>query len=246
MSDQNASQPYDSQPGAAPPGGTSSKGSLSPALIIGLVVLIGLLIVAIVLVLQGNSGGTETPAPPEVVMPTPLPESPSATAKEAINVRSGPGTQYPSYGVAPKGAQAPVIGVSADGLWWVVQIQPQNVAEGRGWVSGDYVEVVNADAVPVIDAPPPPPPVDVEPPEEGKPVATALDYIHVRTGPGVDYPSYGVAAPGAQAEVIGISEEGDWWVVKVPTSFAPDGRGWVSADWVEVKNVDDVPVVPAP
>jgi hypothetical protein len=138
-----------------------------------------------------------------------------------------------------------VIGISEDGEWWVVKVSIEIAPDGRGWVKGEFVEVTNAENVPVI---PTPPLGDVEfpPPETGTPTATALQPINVRSGPSTDYPSYGIAPTGSTAEVIGISEDGAWWVVKVSTDFAPDGQGWVTADFVEVTGGDDVPTIPAP
>jgi hypothetical protein len=52
-----------------------------------------------------------------------------------------------------------------------------------------------------------------------------------------------VAAPGASAEVAGKSSDGLWWQVKIPTSFAPDGLGWVSAGYVTTANSSAVPTV---
>ncbi len=43
-----------------------------------------------------------------------------------------------------------------------------------------------------------------------------------------------------------MSEDGGWWVVKIPTEYVAAGQGWVSADWVETENTENVPVVPAP
>lgn len=85
---------------------------------------------------------------------TPGEDTPLATAIEPINVRGGPSTDYPSYGIAPRGATAVVIGKSVDGLWWVVQISTDIASDGRGWVASAYVQVENADDVPVIEAPP--------------------------------------------------------------------------------------------
>ncbi len=163
MTDQVPTQgsDQDSQPPqtAAPLDGSSSpqqNSGTSPMLIIGIVIVIVLLIAAIAFVLIGNSGAPSTPMPPEVVVPTPLPGLPSATALEAVNVRTGPGTVYPSYGVAAPGMQAEVIGVSPDGGWWVVSISTEYAPDGRGWVSADWVSVVNAEGVPVIEPPPMP------------------------------------------------------------------------------------------
>ena len=61
------------------------------------------------------------------------------------------------------------------------------------------------------------------------PMATALEPINVRSGPGKAYESYGVASIGDTAEIIGVSADGSYWVVKISTDIAPDGRGWVPA-----------------
>jgi heat shock protein HslJ len=78
------------------------------------------------------------------------------------------------------------------------------------------------------------------------PVAEATDTINVRSGPGTDYPSYGLANPGNIALILGVSADGAWWVIELPTYVAPDGRGWVSADYVIATNADGVPVIEAP
>jgi heat shock protein HslJ len=81
---------------------------------------------------------------------------------------------------------------------------------------------------------------------EGAPVGEAVDTVNVRSGPGIDYPSYGLAAAGDKALILGISEDGLWWVIELPTYVAPDGRGWVSAGYVTATNADDVPVIETP
>ena len=83
-------------------------------------------------------------------------------------------------------------------------------------------------------------------PEAGTPTATALEPINVRTGPGKEYESLGVASIGEIAEIIGKSEDGKYWVVKLSTEISPDGRGWVLATYVKAENAENVPVIPAP
>jgi heat shock protein HslJ len=88
----------------------------------------------------------------------------------------------------------------------------------------------------------------VEDPElpEDAPTAEAIDTVNVRSGPGIDYPSYGLASPGDKARILGISEDQLWWVVELPTYIAPDGRGWISAGYVIATNADEVPVIETP
>jgi heat shock protein HslJ/uncharacterized protein YraI len=178
-------------------------------------------------------------------IPAPGEGVPTATATEPINVRSGPGAQYSTYGVVSIGTTAEVIGISEDDEWWVVKVSVEFAPDGRGWINSEFVEVTNAENVPII---PTPPLGDVEfpPPGPDAPTALALAPINVRSGPSTEYPIYGIAPTGSQATVIGVSEDGAWWVVSVSTQLAPDGQGWVSADFVEVTGEEDVPVIPAP
>jgi hypothetical protein len=81
-----------------------------------------------------------------------------------VNVRTGPGTNYPVLGVAAPGASAEVSGVSADGAWWQVNISTDFAAAGVGWVSASYVVTQNTESVPVVDAPPAPPAIEETPP----------------------------------------------------------------------------------
>jgi len=84
------------------------------------------------------------------------------------------------------------------------------------------------------------------PPDPGEPTATVLapKGLNVRTGPGVEYPIIGVAPTGITLEVVGVSQDGTWWVVNIPG--APGNYGWVSEEYVEVKNGDGVLAIPAP
>ena len=60
------------------------------------------------------------------------------------------------------------------------------------------------------------------------------------------YDSYGVASIGDTAEIIGKSADGSYWVIKISTDIAPDGRGWVMATYVEAENAENLPVIEAP
>jgi len=219
-----------------------SKSGPSIALIIGaIVVVIGIFAVGFFVLSRDD-----TAQPPEIDVPEPPPGAMTATAMVAVNVRSGPGVEYPSYGIAPQGMKGEVIGVSAEGGWWVVKISPDKVAEGQGWVSTEYVQIDNPTNIPVIDAPTPPPPVEVPTPDPDVATVTAIDIVNLRSGPGMDYFVYGVAPKGTQGEIIGVSADGGWWVVKISTDKVAEGQVWVSTDWVVVENADNVPDVEAP
>ena len=194
---------------------------------------------------------------PSVPVTPPDEGAPTAITIEPINVRSGPGTAYFSYGTVPIGTTFLVTGISEDGGWWVVRIPVSVAPDGLGWINANYVETRNTENVPVVPnpdvQPSPTPAVTGTPgvgptstPAPGGATATATVDVNIRSGPGTNYLSYGIMPAGTSAPVIGVSEDGGWWVIQISTDLATDGRGWVSADFVTVTNGDGVPVVPAP
>jgi heat shock protein HslJ len=111
-----------------------------------------------------------------VDLPAPEPKTPTGTVTgaSALNIRSGPGTNFPVIGAARQGDTGTIVGRSQDGRWWVVDAP--SLPGGVGWVSADFVAATNADDVPVIPSPPPPPPppTRVPPPTAVPPTATPV------------------------------------------------------------------------
>jgi uncharacterized protein YraI len=186
------------------------------------------------------------PIPPTTEFIGPQPGDPQVTAKDAVYIRTGPGNNYPAYGVAPAGSNGLVFGISEDGLWYTVRLNPEVIGKGHGWVEVALVEAQNVDGLPTIAAPPVGEEVVLPSPEEGAPTATATTYINGRTGPGLNYPVIGVAAPGASALIVGKSADSQWWQVKVDPQFSPTETAWVNAGYVTTTNTENVPVVEAP
>ncbi len=102
-------------------------------------------------------GNTEAPAPTPTTGPSPTSAGPTAgpqgctvTAREAVNVRTGPSTAYVVLRILGAGEQAAVTGHNGSRTWWQIQ--------GTGWVYSDYVSTSgNCTNVPVASYPPPPP-----------------------------------------------------------------------------------------
>ena len=235
---------------------TNESNTNNNSKIIWFIVIVAAVIAAaaLVFIFLGKNSTPEAPpppappVPPEVVVPTAAPGVPLVTANTAINVRSGPGMNYPIYGVAPQGAQAQVLGKSEDGGWWNIAVSTENIAVGNAWVSADYVTAQGTENVPVVPTPPLPPDVGFPPPGADAPTVTAIDVINVRSGPGSEYPSYGKAPIGAVAPVVGINADGTWYVVQVAPEISPDNAGWVKADYVTLDNPSNVeiPVITDP
>jgi heat shock protein HslJ len=99
-------------------------------------------------------------------LPAPAPEPATPKGRvvgtQSLNVRSGPGANFPIIGAARAGDEGEIIGRSADGGWWAVSVP--SAPGGVGWVSVDFVLATNVENVPVIAAPPPPPPAPTSPP----------------------------------------------------------------------------------
>ncbi len=151
------------------------KDNKNTIIIILIVALVAVVIGILFLLFASFSGGSEGSGPDEgaelpppavlpppveatLVPPTPEPGDPVGLviSRAGVNIRTGPGLEYPVIGVAPFGSESEVVGASQDGTWWVVNV-PVSV-NGQGWVSNEYVEVENGDRVPVIPSPPIPTP----------------------------------------------------------------------------------------
>jgi len=189
-------------------------------------------------------GPTPDPNIPVAVVPTAAPGGPSATANYNTTIYSGPGENYVVYATFLGGQTATVVGKSEDGLWWAISVPV--AATGSGWVDAAWVTVSNADSVPVLPTPPVPPTVEMVPPGPTDPQAMALANVYLRSGPATNYPAYGIAPAGASGRVIGKSEDGLWWVVRLNPENVGAGYGWVMAQYTQASNVEGVQTIQNP
>jgi len=136
-----------------------------------LLMLVLSLFIAVMLLTACSSGEpTETPAEPAPtegtadnmeptaeamdVMPTAAPGEATLTAKENVRVRSGPSQQYPIYAKLAGGETAKLLGVSADGTYYAIEVPV--VAPNTGWVDANFAEVSGAEDLPQRHPSPPP------------------------------------------------------------------------------------------
>ena len=172
---------------------------------------------------------------------------PTIIADDAVFLHSGPGEQYPAYGVAEAGAKGRAIGISEDGNWWVVRVNPEIIGKGYVWVQKEFVSTENVgDDLPMIKTPPVPKFGDLPAPDPNGPYAIALDYLNVRFGPGTYYPVLIVAPPGDSAEITGVSTDGLWWQIRINAELSADERGWVQSFFVDAYNTDNLPIAENP
>ncbi|MDX2141502.1 MAG: Ig-like domain-containing protein [Chloroflexota bacterium] len=94
---------------------------------------------------------TSIPAP-NVPIINPNDPTCRALANTGINLRQGPGTNYPRISGIAAGTQIPITGRIADNSWWQVR-----VGVNVGWVIDDFVTIYGiCTAIPVVQPPPPP------------------------------------------------------------------------------------------
>jgi uncharacterized protein YraI len=103
-------------------------------------------------------GGSPTPtrSAGSTAAPSPSPARAGVVVRApvAVNIRRGPGTEFPIIVTLGVGDELPATGRNLDGSWLFVTL-----ADGTGWVALDIVEVVNgaAASLPAVPAPTPPP-----------------------------------------------------------------------------------------
>ncbi len=93
---------------------------------------------------------TATPKP--TLVPSATPEGVVGTAKQNVNIRTGPGTVYPVIGQLKKGDQVPLIGASADFKFLVFTYRQQ-----QGWIQASFVTIFGDVRTLPVFAPPPTP-----------------------------------------------------------------------------------------
>lgn len=225
---------------------TQSGSSTGRIALIVLLIFLGAFLLVLISTLIGHlltGGNTADAGDPTVAVPPPASGAPHAVANTHVNVRSGPGTEYPVYGVASPGQSAEITGISQDFNWYAVKIPADVAPSGQGWVSADYTTAYNFQQVPVLPPPPPPPVVKPPKPEISGAYGVTTDVINVRAEPSNQSESYGKVPVGTQGQIVGISEDGVWYAVSIPTDVASSGIGWVNARYVDVYNAEGVPIM---
>ena len=90
---------------------------------------------------------------PVSVLPTPTTAATvSASASSNLNLRGGPGTNFPVVGSLPAGSSVTVVGRNEDGSWLVIE-----TASSTAWLTSDAdlveLEGGQLDSLPVVQAP---------------------------------------------------------------------------------------------
>lgn len=170
---------------------------------------------------------TQTSLPPTAI-PTIQPIEGTTTTQ--INVRAETSTASESLGVLPAFSKVQVTGKDASGIW--LRILYPDSAAGIGWVRAEFVLVDASVEVPVVG---------VETGGGAGRSGLVLSGINVRSGPGTDFESLGVLIQNDVVPVLGKDESGGW--IQIQFADSPDGTGWAAVEFLQVDEVESLPVV---
>ncbi|GAG81958.1 unnamed protein product, partial [marine sediment metagenome] len=168
-----------------------------------------------------------------LVVPAPEPGTPLVLRTTETDIFSGPGIEYEIIGQLKENQSAQVAGTNPDRLWWGIVVNSYD--NGLGWVSTSSVTSENTEGVPIIGLA-----VEGDGIQKANFVTADVDAA-ILSGPGDGYDSFGLLLAGQSVEVIGISSDNGWFVIRVP--YVESGEGWVSADFVTVNNPEGIPIV---
>ncbi|MEA5058445.1 MAG: SH3 domain-containing protein [Candidatus Pelethousia sp.] len=164
--------------------------------------------------LTGNRAFTANWASNTYDEAVPTPRGTVVNCTRGVNVRSGPGTNYPIIGIASRGNTYLLLGQS--GLWYKV-----NFGSKTGYISARYFL---ASSMGQISQPTSPIP------ESGQGlIVNCRHSVNVRNGPSTDYPIIGFAPKGAAYTVTG--RFGVWYKIEFGSN-----TGYISARYFSVSS----------
>ncbi|MBN2387459.1 MAG: SH3 domain-containing protein [Anaerolineales bacterium] len=175
--------------------------------------------------------GTPTlSATPAIPTPTPTPVTFPGTVTVRINVRAGPATGQEALGLIEAGQDVQVLGRDETRQWYAI-VYPTG-PQGRAWIAAPYVQVSDPDGLPVISLATPTPTGNL---------GRIIQRLNVRTGPATTYEALGLLEPDTIVVVLAKNETGTW--LQIAFDGGPEGRGWVTAAYVQIESAADLPVV---
>jgi uncharacterized protein YraI len=93
------------------------------------------------------------PAPGKSRFLQPNPGAPYAAAMTSVNIRGGPGGEYPVFRATERGEIVLITGVTPDGIWYRIRV-PETVSSDRiAWISAPNVRAFNAGSIQIVQYP---------------------------------------------------------------------------------------------
>ena len=164
--------------------------------------------------------------------PTPAPTTAliEGAAVTQLNVRPEPSTAGEALGMIESSAKVQIIGKDPSGNWY--EIVYAQGPDGKGWVTAQYVDVQNKDAIPAIGG---------AAASGSGPSGVVLQQVNVRSGPGTDFDALGTLNPKDVVRLTGKDSSGTWFQIQY--AAGPDGKGWVTAAYLQASDAESLPII---
>ncbi len=149
----------------------------------------------------------------------------AAVTSSFLNIRSGPGANFPIVGRLAHGAALNLVGRNAESSWAQMSV-PGGV---QGWVSTRYIAAsVLIDSLPVTSNTGVSAGFPQAVPTGGATGTITSRGLSVRYGPGLGYGRFAIVRQGEGVSLIGRSGDGTWLLVQLANGLT----GWVHAGFV--------------
>lgn len=140
-----------------------------------------------------------------------------------LNVRQGPGVQYPVVAKLTQGTRVNVTSQSDAGDWYRVALA--NGAEG--WIAASYAVRADGSSAPQVPTAPTTATTTSAPAASDNTVTanptayTTPARINIRRGPGTNYPVATSVAAGTAMEILALNPAGNWYQVRLAGQAEP-------------------------
>ncbi|CEN93325.1 SH3 domain-containing protein [Paraclostridium sordellii] len=140
-----------------------------------------------------------------------------------LNVRSGPGTNYPAITQVKIYDTLDVVAKNIDNGWLKIQLKNGST----GWISGRYVTIATNDTVNITNK-------DIH--VADGPAQVTVSELNVRSGPGTNYSVISQVKKGNILAVIAVNTSNNWLKIQ----FKDGTTGWVSGKYVTVPDLEEL------
>lgn len=173
---------------------------------------------------------SETPPPPS---PPPTIAPVDGVTSSQVNVRAEPSTAGQVLGIIPADMRVEITGKDPGGSWWQIIYPHPEAADGKGWVTAQYITAGDTSQVPAIGG------ITTDP--DNGIVAVIQQPINVRSGPGTDFNSLGTLNPQDVVSLTGKDPNGAW--LQIDFAAGPEGKGWINAAFVQAQGAENLPII---
>jgi uncharacterized protein YraI len=160
----------------------------------------------------------------------PTPTVISGTTTTQLNVRSEPSTASQNLGMIPAYSPVQIVGQEPSGTWFQI-LYPQGV-DGKGWVTGAYVQVDPGVQIPSIS---------IAPASGYAGSGRVIQQINVRNGPSTEFESLGTLNVNDVVKLVGRNDTGSWLQIEYASSQT--GKGWITTTYIEANGFEGLPIV---